>query len=327
MAKKNKRNTDDVVNGDFSKGFSTGAFSGLKSLQTIRKAEEEERSEAAKREAEARLKREETARLEAMSMRDFRFTEADLHDDSDLSDEEIFEQSMMQMDGQQVDVYQSKFNVKEPPRPVKKEEDAPLTMTDEEREFALFTQEMALSNVKRLTKNTKPAPKPRNKKKYKEPAILEDLSMVSVDAAPMVHESGMKTDFIAPQVAVTQVEKGENLIERPDIEDAMTTSQKQLLKDVKRYESRYGMVITLKLRGLTLNAAVSRLDEFLTACIHERKPYALIVCGKGLGSAGEPVIKNTAIDMFRSDKRVTEYAPVLNSDGDFGSIYISLKKS
>ncbi|MBO4351825.1 MAG: Smr/MutS family protein [Proteobacteria bacterium] len=327
MAKKNKRITDDVVSGDFSKGFSTGAFSGLKSLQNIRKAEEEERTEQEKREADAQAKREEAMRLEAMRMRDFRFTEADLHDESDLTDEEIFEQSMMQMDSKPVDVYQSKFNVKEAPKPTQKDASAPLTMTDEEREFALFTQEMALSNVKRLTKTPKPAPKQRNKKKYSEPAILEDFSPVNVDAAPTQPESGMKTDFIAPQVAVTQVEKGEDLLERPDINEAMTTAQKQLLKDVKRYESRYGMVITLKLRGLTLNAAISRLDDFMSACIREHKPYALVICGKGLGSAGEPVIKNAAIDMFRSDKRVTEYAPLLNSDGDFGSIYIALKKS
>ena len=138
--------------------------------------------------------------------------------------------------------------------------------------------------------------------------------------------SGMKSDFIEPSVTVTQVEKGDNIIERPDMDDAMTASQKQLLRDVRRYESRYGIVITLKLRGMTLNAAMSRLDEFITSCIHEKKAYALVVCGKGLGSAGEPVIKNRTIEFLRSDKRVVEYAPVLNTDGDFGSVYLSFRK-
>ena len=324
MAKKKQRTSDDSVQMDMSKGFSTGAFSSLKSLQDIRKSEEDERKEAAARkEAQERARRE----AEKVQMRDFRFTEEDLHDDSDMSDAEIFEASMMQMD-KKVDVYQSKFNIKEAPKAQAKTEEADhLTMSDEEREFALFTQEMAISNVQRLTAPTKPVHKTRNKGKYNQkPEMLENLNPVSIDSTPSVQETGMRTDFIEPTVAVTQVEKGDNLIERPDMEDAMTASQKQLLHDVKRYEARYGIVITLKLRGMTLNAAMARLDEFISACVRDKKAYALIICGKGLGSAGEPVIKNNTIDRLRSDKRIVEYAPVLNSDGDFGSVYISLRK-
>lgn len=322
MAKKKQRNSEETLSLDMSKGFSTGAFSSLKSLQDIRKSEEEDRKEAAaQREAQERARRE----AQKIQIRDFRFTEDDLNDSSDMSDAEIFEASMKEMD-KGVDVYQSKFNVKEKPKTqASKDDPAPLTMSDEEREFALFTQEMAISNVKRLAAPQKPVHKVRNKGKYAQKAEdLESLQPVSVDNT--VQEPGMRTDYVAPTVAVTQVEKGDNLIERPDMDDAMTASQKQLLHDIKRYESRYGIVITLKLRGMTLNAALSRLDDFISACIRDKKPYALIICGKGLGSAGEPVIKNNTIDILRSDKRIIEYAPVLNADGDFGSIYISLRK-
>ncbi len=324
MAKKKQKTTNDPIQLDMSKGFSTGAFSSLKALQDIRKSEEEEeKAAAARREAEAR------ARLEAQKaqLRDFRFTEEDLNDTSDMTDAEIFEASMRGMD-KGVDIYQSKFNVKEKPRP--KMTDAQtdhLTMSDSEREFALFTQEMAISSVQRLAPPPKPKQKVRNKGKYTQQAkALETLNPVSVVPAPVSQEPGMKTEFIEPSVTVTQVEKGDNIIERPDMDDAMTASQKQLLRDVRRYESRYGIVITLKLRGMTLNAAMSRLDEFITSCIHEKKAYALVVCGKGLGSAGEPVIKNRTVEYLRSDKRVIEYAPVLNNDGDFGSIYLSFRK-
>lgn len=323
MAKKKQKTTNDPIQLDMSKGFSTGAFSSLKALQDIRKSqEEEERVATARREAETR------ARLEAQKaqLHDFRFTEEDLNDTSNMTDAEIFEASMKDLD-KGVDIYQSKFNVKEKARPRMSESQADhLTMSDAEREFALFTQEMAISSVQRLTPPPKPKQKVRNKGKYNQPAkALETLNPVSVDPAP-AQESGMKTDFIEPCVTVTQVEKGDNLIERPDMDDAMTASQKQLLRDVRRYESRYGIVITLKLRGMTLNAAMSRLDEFIASCIHEKKAYALVICGKGLGSAGEPVIKNRTIEYLRSDKRVIEYAPVLNNDGDFGSIYLSFRK-
>ncbi len=327
MAKKKQRSTDEPIQLDMSKGFGNGAFSSLKSLKEMKKSDEDEaRKREKQREEQERLKREK----QMADIRDFRFTEADLNDDSSMSDAEIFYASMKQMDDK-VDIYQSKFNVKEKPKPQtakEKDDNEHLTMTDEEREFALFTQEMAISNVKRMAPPPKPVHKVRNKGKYLKTADeLKDKELVSVDPAPDSQQPGMKTDFVAPQIAVTQIEKGDDIIEHPDISEAITASQKQLLHDVKRYESRYGMVITLKLRGMTLNAAMARTDDFIAACLRDSRPYALIICGKGLGSAGEPVIKNNIINMLRSDKRITEYAPVLNSDGDFGSVYVSFKRN
>lgn len=310
---------------DLSKGFSNGAFSSLKSLQENQKKEAEARSQAQlKKEAEERVRKEARAREEAQARRDLRFTEEDLHDRSNLSDAEIFAASMMELEG--VDIYQAKFNVKDTPKKAAPQEEKPLTLSDDEREFAIFTQEMAISNVKRMTPPPKPVHKTRNKGKYlQNAAALETLEPVNVSQD--TPEPGMRTDYIEPSVAVTQIEKGDDLIERPDMNEAMTKAQKQLLHDVKRHEARYGIVITLKLRGMTLNAAISRLDEFIGACIREKKAYALIVCGKGLGSEGDPVIKNYTLDIVRNDKRIIEYAPVLNADGDFGSLYVSFRRA
>ena len=124
---------------------------------------------------------------------------------------------------------------------------------------------------------------------------------------------------------VVELEKGEDITQHPDVVDTITASQKKLLKTIKHYESRYGMLMTLHLRGLTLNAAISRLNDFIDACIREKRPYALIVCGKGIHSTDKPVIKEYTIDILRNDSRVTEYAPVINEDGDFGSIYAAFK--
>jgi DNA-nicking Smr family endonuclease len=325
MAKKNKRPSETSFSLD--QKFSTDAFASLKSLQARHKADaEEQREQEARKAAEAKAKEAARAREEAALARDFRFTEADLTDKSGLSDEEIFEASMAAMND--VDIYQSKFNAKDlPPKSTKEPEKAPLTMTDEEREFAIFTQEMAISNVKRLSGPVKQPHKTRNKRKYAQTAeALENFSPVNVELSAAQTAPGMKTDFVAPEVSVTQIEKGDDILERPDMADAMTTAQKQLLRDIKRYEARYGIIITLKLRGMTLNAAMSRLDDFISACIRDKKPYALIICGKGLHSENTPVIKEGTMDALRSDKRIVEYAPVLNADGDFGSIYVSFKK-
>lgn len=340
MAKKNQK-TEQSQSLDLSKGFSNGAFGGLKSLRDKQKADAEEKDAASRREAQERERREAAAREAAMrETRDLRFTESDLLDDSDMTDEEIFAASMRDMDAGRVDLYQSKFNAREPQKTAPKAETAPLTMTDEEREFAIFTQEMAMSKVQRLVTPKKPAHKVRNKKKYDsngkcvtetpedavdETADVAPISPVSVSSAPAVQESGMKTDYIDSAVSVTQVEKGGNILNEPDVGATMTSSQKKLLKDVRHYESRYGMLLTLRLRGLTLNAAISRLQDFIEACVRERRPYAQIVCGKGLNSPDHPVIKEHTVDLLRSDARVTEYAPIINEDGDFGSIYVAFK--
>ncbi len=322
MAKKksNRSPQTGVVIED--KGYRVDAFSSLKTLQNIRQAELESRREAeAHREAEARRRREAFEAREAESRRELRFSEADLGDTSGMTDAEIFEASMAQWD--RGDVYEQKFNAREEAKPEVREE-AHLTLTEEEREFALFTQEMAVSKVQRLVTEKK-LPRGCRRRVSAEQAFAP-VSPVRVDARPSVPDPEMRTDYVAPSVAVTQVVKGEDVLEMPDVEEAMTASQKALIRDVHRYEARYGLVISLRLRGLTRNAAMSRLNDFLDACVRERKPYALVICGKGLGSDGAPVIKEGTVDALRHDSRVIEYAPVINADGDFGSVYIAVRQ-
>ena len=320
MAKK-KQSSNEKSTLDMGKGFATNAFSGLKTLQDMRKSEDEEaRAARARAEAEAQARRIAREREEAEAKRSLRFTDEDLSDKSGLSDEEIFAACMESMNG--AEIYDKKFNAKEAPKKVVKTDDEPhLTLTDEEKEFAIFTQEMAISNVQRLTKPTKPAHKVR---KYQQQAqALVEKEIVTVDARPAVQESGMRTAYVAPTIAVTQIEKGADVVEEPDVVESMTKNQKQLIHNVKRYEARYGMVIALRLRGLALNAALSRFDSFVDACIADKKPFALVICGKGIGSDGAPVIKEGVIARCKRDSRIVEYAPVINEDGDFGSLYVA----
>lgn len=327
MSKKNKQTQTS------SKAFSTDAFSTLKELQNKLKLESAQKAENERQAAIQKAKRDAEILRET---RDLRFTDNDLLDDN-MSDEEIFAASMREMESQSLDLYQSKFNTKEQPKKQKKEESPILSMTDDEREFAIFTQEMAISKVERLVAKQKPVHKVRNKKKYDangkiiQNDELENTEETSLDAYSPVDISapkpqpGMKTQYITPTTSVTQIEKGADITQQPDVADSVTTSQKKLLKTIKHYESRYGMLMTLHLRGLALNAAISRLNDFIDACIREKRPYALIVCGKGLNSADKPVIKEYTIDILRNDNRVTEYVPVINEDGDFGSVYAAFK--
>ena len=306
-----------------SKNFGGGAFQTLKTLQDRHRELDDAKAQEQRRQDEENARKQQERLRET---RDLRFTEDDLFG-SDLSDEEIFAASMRAMDSQPLDLYQSKFNAREHvPKPSQKPEPAPLTMTDEEREFAIFTQEMALANVQRLVSPPKKS-KNRTKKSVAQnsdqASEMIELSSVKIDPVPV--EPGMKTDFLAHDVAVTQVEKGGDITQNPEPADTMTAAQKKLLKDVHHYESRYGMLMTLRLRGLTLNAAISRLDDFIAACIRERRPYAHIICGKGIHSADRPVIKEYTIDILRNDARVTEYAPILDEDGDFGALYAAFK--
>lgn len=207
MAKK-KQSSNEKSTLDMGKGFATNAFSGLKTLQDMRKSEDEEaRAARARAEAEAQARRIAREREEAEAKRSLRFTDEDLSDKSGLSDEEIFAACMESMNG--AEIYDKKFNAKEAPKKVVKTDDEPhLTLTDEEKEFAIFTQEMAISNVQRLTKPTKPAHKVRNKGKYQQQAqALVEKEIVTVDARPAVQESGMRTAYVAPTIAVTQIEK------------------------------------------------------------------------------------------------------------------------
>lgn len=325
MAKKRQTSMDKSAS-DAGKGFATNAFSSLKTLQDKRKSDDEEKRAARERaEAEARARRLAREREELEAKRSLRFTNEDLTDDSGLSDEEIFAASIDSMDG--AEIYDKKFNARElPKRPADVGADAEpsLSLTDEEREFAIFTQEMAITNVQRLKKPQKSVCKTRNKGKYLQKVqALVEKDIVSVDARPAIQESGMRSAYVTPSVVVTHIEKGTDVVKSSDVAEGMTQNQTQLLHNVRRYEARYGTVIALRLRGLALDAALSRFDSFVEACIAAKKPYALVICGKGLGSDGAPVIKEGVIARCRRESRIVEYVPVINEDGDFGSLYVA----
>ena len=334
MAKKNQHNHSNAQPDhslDLSKGISTNAFSSLKSLQEIRKAAAEDRKLEEAQKAAERQKAQKAAQKAAKRQIELenstgrgaymRFTEEDLHDTSDLSDEEIFAASMDALD--QADLYQEKFNKKEAPIPKNaKPVEHTLTMTEEEKEFAIFTQEMAITQVRRLDSGQS---KKKNRIRF-EP-VPKTLSP-TIDATPTTTSSGMKTNFITPTVSVTQSIKGDDVIAQnapPTPEDPLTPSQRKCLKEINRFQERFGSVITLKLRGLVLNAAMHRLNDFLDSCARTKTRYGLIICGKGIGSKDEPVIKNSTLETLRSDDRIAEYIPVLNEDNDFGSLYVVFK--
>ena len=116
MAKK-KQSSNEKSTLDMGKGFATNAFSGLKTLQDMRKSEDEEaRAARARAEAEAQARRIAREREEAEAKRSLRFTDEDLSDKSGLSDEEIFAACMESMNG--AEMYDKKCNAREAPKEV-----------------------------------------------------------------------------------------------------------------------------------------------------------------------------------------------------------------
>jgi len=310
------------------KAFTTNAFAGLGALREIRKSDAQDREEAhqARR---AQLPSEKPAHKPAQAVpagRTERLTMADLLDTSNLSDAEIFAESMGALDG--VDLYQEKFNKGDVAKEKMPEDGGVLTMSEEEREFALFTQEMALSKVRRIgsPQPTARRQRARHQREGADPSSLETLEAAQVHAAPSVHLSHMHTQYVDEQVTVTQVSKGDDVLVGGEGGMVLSASQSRLMRDINRYQERYGAVMTLKLRGLAHDAAMVRLDDFLTAAFHAKCAYGLIICGKGLGSPGQPVVKHGVMAQLHGDDRVLEYVPVLDDDGDFGAVYVALKK-
>lgn len=92
--------------------------------------------------------------------------------------------------------------------------------------------------------------------------------------------------------------------------------------------ARRGPLPTLKLRGLRRDAAL----ELLAAVIPRERAagtrYVRIVTGKGLGSPGDPVLKDTLAEWCASaegEPHVDAWAPELDRTGEYGAVIVRLR--
>ncbi len=95
-----------------------------------------------------------------------------------------------------------------------------------------------------------------------------------------------------------------------------------LIKGLKRGKWPVGAV--LDLHGCTLNQAQARLDRFLASCVDHQIRCVRIVHGKGYGSLGEPVLKQTIRRWLAQLACVLAYTECAEQDGGAGAVQVLL---
>lgn len=92
--------------------------------------------------------------------------------------------------------------------------------------------------------------------------------------------------------------------------------------------ARRGRLPTLRVRGLRREPALELVAAFVARERLAGARYLRIVTGKGLGSPGEPVLKEALAEWFASqagEQHVVAWAPELDVDGEFGAIVVQLR--
>ncbi|MDC0715411.1 Smr/MutS family protein [Nannocystis bainbridge] len=92
--------------------------------------------------------------------------------------------------------------------------------------------------------------------------------------------------------------------------------------------ARRGRLPTLRLRGLRREPALEALIAFVTRERAARSRYVRIVTGKGLGSPGDPVLKETLALWCASsagEADVVAWAPEVDVRGEYGSVILQLR--
>jgi DNA-nicking Smr family endonuclease len=109
-------------------------------------------------------------------------------------------------------------------------------------------------------------------------------------------------------------------LERPQL----SAAQQRLLARASRRA-----LATLNLRHLDRSTALRHLELFVRACQARRLGWCRIITGKGIGSAGEPVLKRAVLEWCRGPgrTRVLEWAPQLDPHGEWGVVVVRLSSA
>lgn len=92
--------------------------------------------------------------------------------------------------------------------------------------------------------------------------------------------------------------------------------------------ARRGRLPTLRIRGLRREPALELVAAFVARERAAGSRYLRIITGKGLGSPGDPVLKEALAEWCASlagEQHVVAWAPELGADGEFGAIVIQLR--
>jgi hypothetical protein len=99
----------------------------------------------------------------------------------------------------------------------------------------------------------------------------------------------------------------------------LSREQIRLIEDARRWEKKHRALHELNLRGMSETVALHAVEVGLRG-----RTYVRVITGKGLQSAGEPVLKRALVVWCLSHQ--VAWAPELFSDGSFGSFVIRQSK-
>ncbi len=99
----------------------------------------------------------------------------------------------------------------------------------------------------------------------------------------------------------------------------LTREQIRLIEDGVRWEKKHGPMPEVNLRRMSESVALSALETGVRG-----RSYVRVITGKGLASAGEPVLKRALVVWCLSHQ--VAWAPELFSDGSFGSFVLHQSK-
>lgn len=92
--------------------------------------------------------------------------------------------------------------------------------------------------------------------------------------------------------------------------------------------ARRGELPTLKIRGLRREPALAAVASFVALHRAAGRRYVRVVTGKGLGSPGEPVLKEALAAWCASsagEAHVQAWAPEREAGGEFGAVILQLR--
>jgi DNA-nicking Smr family endonuclease len=135
---------------------------------------------------------------------------------------------------------------------------------------------------------------------------------------PIPQPASLADEDMPQGLSETEVETNEFLLfVRPGV-------QNRVVYDLQR--GYIDAQIELDLHGLKVEVAHRVLTEFLTDCARRRVRCALIVHGKGFGSAGrQPVLKCKVNYWLRLRGEVLAFCSATRRDGGTGAVYVLLR--
>lgn len=107
----------------------------------------------------------------------------------------------------------------------------------------------------------------------------------------------------------------------------LNKNEKKLLEAAKRYTRTAGELLETTLRGLDREAALMRLEGFVSHALTQDARFVRVITGKGKNSEGAPVLKEVARSWLLAHPSVAELVPDVTRDGNFGAYIVRLRSA